>query len=239
MNESHSAATSQQWRKGGVSISPNSRNTSHSFTCHLPASSKFAPKMQNKFTSNCPLINVNLCAATEQQWRKGVQIPPGPRPPHHWNFQFQIVTHRHHQRSFKNYLKCNSTIVMMNENLFVTTEEQWRQTGANPPPTNHWNFHFWSCDLLRASIFDKNCLKCGSTTAQVLWWMKTCICCHWKTVAEDGVKSPCIIEIFIFIFRVVTCLQIRLKLPAIKQKYRLCKQGLYGTTLVITLLLLI
>ena len=50
---------------------------------------------------------------------------------------FQVVTYRQQQRSLKNYLKCNSATALMNENLYATSEEQWRKKGgANSPRIN-------------------------------------------------------------------------------------------------------
>ena len=181
--------------RGGVSISPNSRNTSHSFTCHLPASSKFAPKMQNKCTSNCPLINVNLCAATEQQWRKGGATPPWTPTTASLKFPVSNFDSSISSAFVKNYLKYNSTIVVMNENLYVTTEEQWRQTGANPPPTNHWNFHFWSCDLLRASIFDKNAWNVAAQLHKCVdEWKSVYVVIEKKQWRKMGLNPPALLR---------------------------------------------
>jgi hypothetical protein len=124
--------------RGGGEYSPHSINTSHSFNCGLPATSKFAPKMPNIY-STITLMNGNFYAASEQQWRKrGCKFPPPPLPSASLIFVlFQVLTYRQQQRSLKNYLKCNSATALMNENLYATSEEQWRKKGgANSPRIN-------------------------------------------------------------------------------------------------------
>ena len=85
--------------------------------------------------STITLVNGNFYAASEQQWRKrGCKFSPSASLIF---VLFQVVTYRQQQRSLKNYLKCNSATALMNENLYATSEEQWRKKGgANPPRIN-------------------------------------------------------------------------------------------------------
>ena len=153
MMESISAVTDQQCRKGGGEYSPHSINTSHWFNCGLSATSKFAPKMPNIY-STITLVNGNFYAASGQQWRKGGGCKFSPSASLIFVL-FQFVTYRQQQRSLKNYLKCNSATALMNENLYATSEEQWRKNGrgANSPPESMKNVHFTSCDFPSASTF--------------------------------------------------------------------------------------
>ena len=104
--------------------------------------------------STITLVNGNFYAASEQQWRKGGANSP---PSHHWFlFCFKLwPTDTPTAAAFaQNYLKCNSATALMNENLYATSEEQWRKKGSKFPP-NQWIFHFPSFDFLRASIFSQ------------------------------------------------------------------------------------
>ena len=74
---------------------------------------------------------------------------------------FQVVTFRQQQRSFKNYLKCNSATALMNENLYATSEEQWRKKGSKFPP-NQWKIFIFQVVTFREHHYlAKYCLKCG------------------------------------------------------------------------------
>jgi hypothetical protein len=105
--------------------------------------------------STITLVNGNFYAASEQQWRKrGCKFPPPPSASLIFVL-FQVVTYRQQQRSLKNYLKCNSATALMNENLYATSEEQWRKKGEQIPPESMKNFNFPSCDFPRASLFSQ------------------------------------------------------------------------------------
>ena len=72
-----------------------------------------------------------------------------------------VVTYRQQQRSLKNYLKCNSATALMNENLYATSEEQWRKKGSKFPPTQ-WKFFIFHVVTFREHQYlAKYCLKCG------------------------------------------------------------------------------
>ena len=77
-------------------------------------------------------------------------------------FLFQVVTYRQQQRSFKNYLKCNSATALMNENLYATSEEQLAEEGGSKFPPNQWKILIFQVVTFREHHYlAKYCLKCG------------------------------------------------------------------------------
>ena len=122
----------------------------HYFSCDIPAFLIFAPKFQSILW-----LRASLQSLISNGGRRGYS-PHSINTSHSFNCGLPATS-----KFAPKMPNIYSTITLVNENFYATSEEQWRKKGSKFPP-NQWKIFIFQVVTFREHQYlAKYCLKCG------------------------------------------------------------------------------